>query len=665
MRDRKAFWVITILLALGVGACSSGGGKNGIVDENGNVISSVDTNDSVTLTLSGLKKNTQYNIGVADPSGTALSPSGGFIASTDEDGTLPASTVLQDLGVVSSSRLRVPNGTRAATTMAAPATGSYKVTVTDSTGAKVYETTFTVVDNSKVFCSDAAGTARGSFTPGEAVYASLAKGTGSLADGTYTCYVVSDNGAPLQEDETLSGVAQGSVTVTSGKGTVSLGSSFSSTPPNNAYDVVCDIDGNGKFNRAKDLISRPRRFNACFTVQRANAATSDITGQICADRNGNYRDVFDPNATDTSIRDVWAWISPPEKGAVDHRIGVRKYVVEHKNTWTDGDDLIDVTGPDGASAFKLDAVQGFCTNEAPWLVWPRQLLVAGCYDCIIDVNADGKYTKGVDFLDYWDLTGQVTCGMRVSDSACAADAIEVTEPTDGSSTDKTKIDLKGTLAAAGTSGSVTITSGSSSNRITLDVSGATIEATLPLFHGENLITVAVTKTDGKTCSKTFKITSTAEASAGELFRAQLTWATGDDMDLHVVQPSGTTDSSTDCYYSNCKTAAGGRDWGNMGHAELDVDCIPPTCTSLIENIWLTDIAQSGTYTVYVKAYSGTGTSVTTSIFVKGTQVATVNCGTLVVSSPTYWCKVGTVNWSGATTGSGAFTPSGITGNTAP
>jgi hypothetical protein len=672
MKSRKTFLVIAALLAIGVGACSSGGGaKSGLVDENGTTITTVATNGSVTASFSGLKKNTQYTIVVKDPSGNTLSPAGGFIATSDEDGNIPASTLMQDLGVITNSRLSGPNGTRAVSTLAAAVTGAYSIAVNGPDGSEATKLTFTVDNPSKVFCSDSTGTARGSFAPGEIVYASLDKGDGDLADGTYTCYAVSDNGAALQDGNTLAGVAQGTITVVNGKGTVALGSSFSSLPPNNAYDVVCDIDKDGKFTRSKDLISRPRRFNACFTIQAAHSG-NDIIGQICADRNGNYRDVFDPNAADGNIRDVWAWISPAERGVVDHRTGVRKYVVVHKDTWTDGDALTDVTGPDAASAFKLDAVQGYCTNEAPWLVWPRQLMKPGCYDCIIDVDADGKYTKGVDFLDNIDLTQGTSCGMRVSDTACAADDITITSPVDGDSVTTTTTTLVGTLAAAGKSGSVTITSGNSSNRIALDVSttkiGGTSGETLPLFHGINLITVAVTKANDVTCSKTFKITSTATASAGELFRAQLTWASGGDMDLHVIEPNQTAETSGDCYYGNCKVDTyGGRDWGNDGKAKLDVDCIPSSgCTSLIENIWLTDILQSGTFKVYVRAYVGsTGHGVKTSVFIKGTQVGTVTCGEMVNGTATEWCNVGTVNWSGDTTGSGAFAPIGTLGSTKP
>lgn len=651
----RLFGTLCLTAMVGV-ACSSGGNPaGGLVDENGDELTSVDSTDPLTVALEGLTANEQYRLVVKGPTGTELSPSGGFIATADEEGKIPASTVLQDLGTTTTSKIK---GQGILATRTQGVAGTYTILVNTMDDAEVLELTFTVANGPKVFCTDSTGTARGSFVPSENVWAKISQGDGTVANGTYTCYVVSDGNAVLQDGDTLVGTTK-TITVADGTGTVNLGQYGLA-----AYDVICDIDKDGEFTRGTDLISRARRHHACFTIQNTNSG-NDIIGQVCADKNGNYRDVFDPNATDRSIRDVWAWISPAERLTVDHRIGVRKYVVEHKDTWTDGDTLVDVTGAEGASAFELDAVQAFCTNEAPWLIWPRQRLTAGCFDCIVDVNADGKYTKGTDFLDNIDLTAQATCGMRVSNTSCA-DAITVTSPEDGSETDETTATIDGTLSEAGSSGSITITSGTQSNRVNLAVSSTTIGGTIPLFHGENLITIAVTKSDGTTCSKTIKVTSNAEASASELFRAQLTWATGNDMDLHVIKPGGTVGSSTDdCNYSTCKVAVGGLDWTDEGHSYLDVDCIPSLgCTNFIENVWVNDINQSGLYKIYVDAFSSsTATGVRGTIFILGNQVSVVECGSLAGGTATDWCYVGDLQWSGSSTGAGAFTPKGTTSAT--
>lgn len=637
----------------------------GLVDESGQTITSVDTNDSVNLTLSNLTANSQYSITVTDPSGVSLSPSGGFIATSDEDGNIASSTIVQDL---STNSVSVP----ALVLKGAPFTpkkvdtGTYTITANNSSGTQVFTTSLTVTDGSKVFCADSAGTARASFAPSQTVYAEVKKGSGTLADGTYTCYVLSDLNANLADQDTLAGTSV-TVTVASGEGLATLGAAFAV----GAYDVICDIDGDGKYDKGSDLISRAERFRPCFTVQSLNSG-SDIIGQVCSDRHGNYRDFFDPNATDQSIRDVFAWISPAELSLVEHAISVNKYVVAHQDTWSNGDTLTDVD-----SAIEKDPVQGFCTNESPWLVWPRQNLRPGCYDCVIDVNSNGRYDKGTDFVDNIDNSGDNTVGgMCVTDntSACT-DFITISSHTEGQSVDATAVTLAGTLAQAGTAGKVIVTSGSSSNTINLDVSSTSFSANIPLFNGDNQITISVTKSNGTTiCGKTIKLTSTSTSSSNQLFRAQLTWDGDTDMDLHVVKPGGAYSNggsgTTDCNFANCAVGLDGSgsntiDWGTAGSeaddAKLDVDCI--ACGNGIENIWMNAINEDGDYKVYVDAFSGDETAVDVTIFINGASVRTVSCGAMSSGAATDSCFVGTISWTGGSSGNGTFTASGTKAST--
>jgi hypothetical protein len=355
---------------------------------------------------------------------------------------------------------------------------------------------------------------------------------------------------------------------------------------------------------------------------------------------------------------------------------VRKYVVVHQNTWSQGNALLDVTG-DSAEAFDVDAVQGFCTNESPWLVWPRQRLVAGCYDCVIDVNANGVYDVGTDFVDNIDSLGDpTTCGMRVSDMACG-DFITVTSHSNGQSVDATAITLEGTFEAEPTSAKVTVTSGTQANTVDVGVTGTEFSAVLPLFHGENILTLSAVKANGVACAETFKITSTASTSSEQLFQAQLTWdAVDQDMDLHLVKPGGTYANGgwgdgTDCNFGNCKVlddngnpVDNNIDWGKVGESDdpkLDVDCISDC--SRIENIWMNEINQDGAYKVYVDAYTGSATAVNVAIFIRGAQVSTVACGAMAEDTATDSCFVGTISWSGGSGGNGTFTASGTKGAT--
>ncbi len=661
-----------ILVVVGIHACGGGSSSDdsdddtgdaggGIVGADGSELTSVDTDDPVYLSLTDLDADTQYNIVVTDADGNELNPSGGFVATTDEDGVIPASTIVQNLSTVddSSSLIKglVYYDAGFVPRRVAP-TGSYSVSVTDADGTEVFTDTFTVADNSKAYCSDSAGVGRASFTPSESVYVTIDKGDGSLADGSYTCYVMSDQNTLLADGDAISGTSV-TVTVASGVGTTSMGSFASGI-----YDVVCDINGNGTYNAGTDLLSRPGRFRPCFTIQDENSG-NDIIGQICSDRNGNYRDVFDPDATDSDIRDVFAWISPTEQSLVQHATGVCKYVVDHKAAWTNGDTLTDVD-----AAVEIDPVQGFCTNEAPWLVWPRNRLAAGCYDCIIDVECDGTYDKGTDFIDNIDNTGDdTTGGMCVADSGACSGFIDVTSHDDGATTEDTAITLTATLSAAGESGKVIVSSGSSSNTINIDVSTTAVSANIPLFSGENHVTIAVTKSDGTVCTSTFSITSSSTASADELFRAQLTWDGDTDMDLHLVRPTGAYSNggggADDCNYSNCDVGLDGSgtnsiDWGTAADEDddpkLDVDCI--ACGNGIENIWMNEINDNGVYKVYVDAYSGSETNVQVTVFIKGSTVGTVNCGSMASGAATDSCYVGDITWSGGSSGNGNFSAVG-------
>lgn len=678
MRLARRYWLIGFAFTLiffascgGGGGGSSGGGtpqnpsqnppvsgsvSGGIVDAAGQPLASVDADAPVFLNLAGLEPNTAYSISVTAPDGKSLSPTGGFIATTDEQGRIPTSALIQDLSVTPDTSLVMFSG-EPLYVDAVP--GQYGIEVRDPAGQMAFQGNFAVADDDKVFCADASGAARASFTPGSSVFARIEKRV-DLADGTYPCYVVSDLAADVEDQERLSG-ASTNVTVTGGVGLAAVGS-FSS----GQYDVICDIDSDGLFDSATDLKSRPGRFLPCFTIQSPNSG-NHIFGQVCSDRHGNYRDIFDPNATDESIRDVWAWISPAERSLVEHAIGVRKYVVPHQTTWTNGDVLTDVTGASGGASFEVDAVQGFCTNEAPWLVWPRQRLTAGCYDCIIDVDADGIYDQGTDFVDNIDNTGDSgACGMRV---AGTSDFITITSHTDNQDVNATAVTLAGTVGGDPVKAFVVVSSGAQSSQANLTLgTGGAFSADIPLFSGTNFLTVTGVAANGTTYAKTIRLNSTATSSANELFRIQLTWDGDTDMDLHLVRPGGAYANggggADDCNYANCKVGVGATssnviEWGNAGESDdpkLDVDCV--ACGSGIENIWMNEINQDGQYQVYIDAYSGNETAVSASVSVKGANVGKVDCGEMRSGTEADSCFVGTLTWSGGTQGSGMFTPVG-------
>jgi len=614
----------------------------GLVDGLGNIIVSVDIGDPITVHVPRLASNTQYVIRITDANGVEYNPLDGILATANEQGTIYQSTVVQNLD----SRA---NG---AAVLAPP--GNYSISIHTIDGSLVKSLDFQVLDKSRVYCSDAGGSRRASFQSTQDVFVTVERAGGTLNDGNYDVHVVSDLNVALPDGGGLPDTTT-NVTVSGGVGIANLGMFASG-----AWDIVVDVDDNGSYTPDTDLISRHRRLHACFTVQSVNTGAA-LVEQIGADREGNHRQVFDPVADQAEpVADVHARVTSSEASAVPQRLGVAKYVVQHQDVWSSGDPLGDV---DAAQLVEIDPVQDFSLSEAPWLVWPRQHLVAGCYDVVIDVNRNGSFDAGIDLVDNIDEVGATTCGVRIADPACTGN-VQVTNQETVFQTLDTAIPIQGTVAAGALGGSLTIASGAQSNILTLPA-GTTIDATVPLFNGVNYVTLAFYYPSDQTCARTMIVTQGTDFNS--LFRVQLVWDGDTDMDLHLVRPGGGYENggggADDCNWQNCKVGLAGTgtntiDWGNPGEGDdpkQDVDCI--ACGAGIENIWMNQISENGDYTVYVDAFSGTETDVTTKIFIGGALVGEVNCGAMSASTATDSCRAGVIRWNGT---SGSFLPDGAT-----
>ncbi|MBL1277028.1 MAG: hypothetical protein COB30_013160 [Ectothiorhodospiraceae bacterium] len=627
----------------------------GIIDACGVTITNpIDLHDPIAISVSSLTANTRHTITIVDTDVTPLeiTPTGGLLAISDSVGAINKAVIVQNM----------PLGAFL---------GDYTVTISEEGGDGSTDQTlsYTLADLSRVRCVNGSGTATASFLSTETVFAKVDANAGPLSDGTYDVYVLSDLQKPLANGGLISGTPA-TITIASGTGTIDLGTA--STYSIGGYDVVVDVNRNGLFNQGTDLISRHNRLMSCFAVQ---GPSGTAVQQIASDKNGNKREIFDSNANIAAIRDIQAFVIPTERSAVTMPGAVDTYLVAHQGTWTNGDALVDVSG-----VAKRSPVQNDSNSEAPWVLLPFNNLASlggmTCYDVVIDTNQNGTFEFGTDYVDNEDHLGNNACGVRISTAGCSnvsfggvgtSDGGTSSALGDGDTTTDTAINLTGTITGSPDTAYLTITAGEQSNTIILAVAvDGSFNINIPLFAGDNHITVSGIYADNSTCSQTITITSLTDLA---LFRAQLTWDGSTDMDLHLVRPGGTYSNggggAGDCNYSNCKVGLDGQgsnsiSWGTGGEEDdpkLDVDCI--SCGNGIENIWMNQITEDGEYKVYVDAFFGAENDVTVTISILGTTVGQVNCGTMVSGGPTDSCFVGTITWSGGTGGIGSFTPSGV------
>ncbi|MCB1150245.1 hypothetical protein KDK88_01765 [bacterium] len=364
-----------LLLALGCGGddpATPGGGDDpvtgvtALVGDDGGEQTAFESYEQVSLSLADLTPNTLYTIQVEDASKSVL---GTYELVTDADGEMDAASVLYD----------PEPGTYTISVLGTAI--SFDITVNPPTGV-VYtpcdeggDHVNNVAEGAPVYLKAENG------TPGQAVRVFVAP---NRYDWTYGMYLYDYTGSVEELTFDDDGVIAPTLIWNAGE-IVDL---------NAAYDVIVDVDGDNTYSAGDYLDGK---LGVGFVVQEEIPAKTLIDGHVIerlsSDVHYVYRDVFDVN------EDVYVYVNPVAKMRnLGGDRSVAWVIVPHKAVWADQDTLRPVTTPLG------DTVQQGCTNAGRRLVWAAPL-TPGQYDVVIDVDQDGLYDKGQDFLDGYSGQG--------------------------------------------------------------------------------------------------------------------------------------------------------------------------------------------------------------------------------------------------------------------
>jgi uncharacterized protein YfaP (DUF2135 family) len=553
-------------------------------DSKGNAVGSLPRSDSLYAEYTDLEPRTMYDVYLLDPSGNTLTISR-FTA--DGQGRIPSSALAYDLGLT----MVPPQGANVAAVL--QEIGTHTVSLRDRSGRELRRWFMPVTEPSGpiLYAANVQGLAVNSFLAAtQTVYA---RGERFPPNTTVPIYVVADQlqwsvGASLAD---ASGGVKNASVGADGTFLIPVWVNPPASTTGLGFDLVADLDRSGNYSTG-DVVDSHTPVG--FMVQRLSGP-QHIQVQLACDVNRNYKDLF------TAAENVYIYVNPPTQ-QLAHKFGY-KYIVAHRNTWVGFENLNDITeGP------ERDHPQWGCTNEGRVLMWPAPL-TPGIYDAVLDVNGNGIYDIGVDLLDNIDVFGNAVGGFFVPGSANAP-AVTITAPANGSTTSNGVITLTGLVT---TTSPVTwarwyVNAGTQSSSGEIMLAQGRFSQTIYLFPGLNTVQVWVRNASGASVAS---IAVTSGVQGVWDIHAQLVWdVTGADEDLHLRRPSGSRNTSGDCYYSNCRgsSRAANPDWGVVGQADdnpaLDVD--HTTDAPGPENITLNTQGRAeanGRYTVEVYYYS--------------------------------------------------------------
>jgi len=384
----KKVMVVLVIVALAViilGGCS----KSTDPEQNGSNISITDGKGesspfsggvSPQLRITNFDPNISYRISLTCD---AVGFDREYVLTTNSSGDIPPTTLDFEL---LNSELEI-SGTK---------TFSGEITELAS-GSSKGDFSFDIdLSKSRVFTCDNLGNPKNSYTTGETVYLRGMNFNPGSEPEVYVCYDRKEWLAGQPYIDVSGGVEEVTVDAT-GEFLVPIWTlSYSLTMP---FDIIVDMDQDGVYS--SDDLSDGWQV-ASFVVQNI-PSRSHLNEQIACDALGYPKDIF----LYTEQEEVYVCCNPQVQMDLPSP-NVDIYVVAHRDTWTSGEVLDDQT-----SGVESMWAQEGCNSIAVTMVGSD--LPAGLYDVIIDVNQNGQYDMGVDFIDNIDATMSTICGFEISD----------------------------------------------------------------------------------------------------------------------------------------------------------------------------------------------------------------------------------------------------------
>jgi len=346
-------------------------------------------NDSLYYSGKGLEPFSPYNVELTDPSGNILTT---LILTSDAWGNIPLTPIWLDVGVVDSSHEGGGlNGLRWG-----EALGSFEVEVANETKCVAKELVH-IVNNDDPYIIPAYddGSPTNTFHPSMQI---CVKG-GNFPPGQQLKVLVIPDRFSWANGDAISGTKLNVDAAVGPDGAFSK--ALGVVNDVGAYDIVADIPPLEGSLGPEDIVNGV--LTVGFTVQDKVQPGMQIITQAAGKKDGistfHFADVFD-----IENDDVYTWVNPPIRPFVSQVGKPRRYIVDHKETWNQGDQLLDIT-----SVGEQGTVEVGCWNSPPVLTDPAphntgkgsQLRLNGSRfaDVILDTNNNAQYDPGLDILD--------------------------------------------------------------------------------------------------------------------------------------------------------------------------------------------------------------------------------------------------------------------------